>query len=180
MVAYAKIDLHRVRLFVWPAYKNLFSQMGLFSSRMKGSLFLQTGQLSGLYTKIFTLLHRFFFHPTSLFSISLTSIFSAPLSLRFPFIFNPLFSLSLLCLFLSSPLSGRCTACGRWPAQRRRQRGGGRDSVSRRWPGLVGRHQGSVLLDPTDMILFRLNFFVFFSFFMNLVIFGSNFIQKLI
>lgn len=117
--------------------------MGLFSSRMKGSLFLQAGQLSGLHTKIFTLLHRFFFHPTSFFSISLTSIFSAPLSLRFPFIFNPLFSLSLLCLFLFSPLSGWCTACRRWPAQRRRQRGGGRDSVSRRWPGLVGRRQGS-------------------------------------
>lgn len=88
MVAYAKIDLHRVRLFVWPAYKNLFSQMGLFSSRMKGSLFLQTGQLSGLYTKIFTLLHRFFFSPhLSLFHLTHFNFFSSSLS-SIPFYFQ--------------------------------------------------------------------------------------------
>lgn len=167
--------------------------MGLFSSRMKGSLFLQAGQLSGLYTKIFTLLHRFFFHPTSLFSISLTSIFSAPLSLRFPFIFNPLFSLSLLCLFLSSSLflsyvssspllwaggapragGGRLSAAANEAAAVTPWAGDGRD-----WLGgtrvqnfepkfskfRIKIFEVSVLLDPTDMILFRLNFFVFFHF----------------
>lgn len=109
-------------IFVGGPLKGLYTKMSIFS---------QAGLLSGPHAKIFTLLHIFFFSPPLLFPSHPLQFLSPPLSLPFPFIFTPLFSLCLLPFFLFSPPSGQRAMHGRRLARLHRRRGSGQE-----WAGI--------------------------------------------